>query len=1148
MRLCRRLVRTWVFVTVAFLFCTVWYIDLVETSNWPSPPGSFFGDDDMTARYTISNLMNGFVAIFSVGIIFLAFDIRSRDVQSRISDVIDSQPTSNVELFFGRLAGIYLLLVIPCLVFLALITGYETISGVVESPLRLGVQPLAVLSFITWNLIPNLLFYSTLVALLSTLVRIRFLAAVLALGVLIGFFWINNYIPVRFQESFAQFLGSTIVPSDLAPTFFSSAIVGNRIGVLLVSISFLLFAASVLNRTEPRRRLNAILGGATLSVAVTVFFSLFVAIHFTEIRMEEWVKTHRQQSPESFPDIQHLEGTVELKPGNTISLDVTLTFRKPQVNNTDLVVFSLNPKYEIQQLVVNSEETSNFSFKNGLLTLPSNLLTDASNEMQLKAKGKPDDRFAYLDQARDFQKLTQRSVRQLGLRNSIFHRDYVALMPGIVWYPISGSVLDRDQLESRPRDVFTTDLKVTVPRNWHVATIGKRIEEENQNRNTFRFESGAPVPDIALIASNFDQRRILIEGIEFEVLFNSEHLHNLDALTFVKDHIQEWVAERINSARAASLDFPYKAFYVVEVPSNLRIYGGGWRMDTVLQPPGMMLIRESSFPTEQFDRLIVQVRDWGLQSGEEREATYVFDELLRYFGNDLQGGGPFAGISRNFVSHQLSVTERGATVLQYLLDQLSNQLITQTESASIISMSEYATYLPYLGLNQISDYRTKNQATQIRERIAALPSTWDLMNSVALLDLDFNSNAIHSYRVLLTKGHALAEAMIAHFGSEKIGTFLNQLLSRFQEQTLTLEDFLEVATSVGLNFDEWVVPWIEDTELPGFRVQSATISKLPSSEFNDVEYQTTFILQNAEPMAGIVRVSWSDLDERINLWRYDEFTNSDPIFIPGHVSKRITIRSSKPVSWIWVEPFLAHNRAQFEVLVPEFNENTIQESSALPFVSEVDPQPSEGTTIVVDDLDPNFSIVTQSGDLVDYFGIKRDFSSSLSSVEYEQGLLVETYPQFGEWRRLYDTSSFGLYRRTYARIARGNQTSAARFVASLPQAGNWLLEFYVPKPVFRRGHYGGSADFFGSRLDDDTLRSRPADPNSPDEHYTLQIRDGMSDRTENFDVANAKIGWNEVGKFELRATDVEVFLSDWAGHKDIMVHADAIRWIPVDLD
>ncbi|MXW08075.1 MAG: hypothetical protein F4Z87_08180 [Gammaproteobacteria bacterium] len=388
--------------------------------------------------------------------------------------------------------------------------------------------------------------------------------------------------------------------------------------------------------------------------------------------------------------------------------------------------------------------------------------------------------------------------------------------------------------------------------------------------------------------------------------------------------------------------------------------------------------------------------------------------------------------------------------------------------------------------------------------------------------------------------------MIAHFGPKKIGAFLERLLTNFREQSLTIEDFLRVATEVGLDFEEWVLPWLEDTVLPGYTVEPASVSKIKSTEFQDVEYQTTFILHNAEPIPGFVRVIWSAKEERFDHWGYEETTNSDPIYIPAHDSKRISITSGKPVTWIWIHPFLAHNRAQFEVLVPEFDEDTIPDSTAFPFVSEVDWQPTDTGTIIVDDLDPDFSIVTQDGELVDY-SITNTDSSRIFLDEYDQGLRVETYPQFGEWNRLYDSSSYGRYRRTYARIARGYQTSAARFQASLPHKGQWKLEFYVPKPVFRERGYGESFDGFGRSLGG-RVRHRRADSNSPDEHYTLHIRNGNSDRTETFDIGNAKLGWNEVGQFEIGSTEVEVLLSDWAGHQDIMVHADAIRWIPVELD
>ena len=1145
MRSCRRLVRTWVFVVVALLFCIGWYGDAIDL-RWPSPPGSF-GVNDVTARYRIADLVNGFVAIFSVGIIFLAFDIRGRDVHNRISDVIDSLPASNLELLVGRLAGIYLLLFVPCFVFLALLTGYESISGLFESRFRLGIQPLSVISLVMWNLIPSVLFYGALVVCLSVLVRLRFLAAILAIGVLIGFFWINNFIPVRLQESFAQFLGSTIVPSDLAPSFVSPAILVNRCGLMFVSIALILFSASALHRIYPRRILNSTLGVVAVSVATIVYFSLFAVIHYTENQKDEWVKTHEQQKPESFPNVHHLQGTVELRPGNNISLDITLTVTKPASNTTDSVVFSLNPGYKIQKLWINGDETTNYRFsKHGLLSIPSDLLSNTTFELRLQAKGKPNDRFAYLDQARDYQKLSHKSIRRLGLRNSIFSRDFVALMPGVFWYPTSGSAVGRDQIESTPVDVFTTDLKVIVPRDWQVATVGERIEEDPQ-RSAIRFKCSNPVPEFALFAANFDRRKTDIEGIGLEVLFSKNHLNNLNALVLIEDELQEWVAELIKRARSASLDYPYNTFYIVEVPSNLRTYGGGWRMDTVLQPPGMMLIRESSFPTEEFREIIGQPRNWGSFS-EEQIREYVFDSLLKYFRDDLQGGSPFAGIARNFFSHQLSTTGQGATVLRYLLNQLSNQIITQTESASIISMAEYATSIPWIGIEGIAYTGVDSRATNVRKRIAKLPTTWELMDRVALHDLDFKTNPISSYRVLLTKGHALAELLILQFGPEQIGAFLKQLLTNFREQSMTVEDFFEVASEMGLEFEEWMLPWLTDTVLPGYRVEPAAVSKIDATELNENEYQTTFVLHNAEPIPGLVGVLWSDKEEPAERWSWgspgNEVTSSDPVYVPGYESKQISIRSTRPLRSIWIEPFLAQNRAQFNVPIQEFDENALPESPPLPFVANIDWQPRETGSIIVDDLDPNFAIVTWKDDSKTYTVVNTDSSSSLSPDEFDQGLRIDSFPGDPEWTRLYDSSSYGHYRRSYARIARGDQTSAARFVANLSRIGQWRLEIYLPEPVFEEvGYYFSSSVLvFGINI---RLQHRLPALNSPNEHYTILIRYGNSDRTEKFDIANAKVGWNEVGLFEMDATEVEVLLSDWAGHQDIMVFADAIRWTPV---
>ncbi|MXZ55906.1 MAG: hypothetical protein F4227_08890 [Gammaproteobacteria bacterium] len=1141
MRSIRRLARTWVFIAIAFLVCVLWYVGMLDMTSSPNPPVDWF-HEQMNPRYRIALMMNMFVAIFSFGIIFLAFDIRARDVQNRMSDVVDALPATNIEIVIGRLFGILLLLLISCTLFLAVVAVYEVTSQLLGSPYRIGIQPLSVLSHLTWNIVPNLVFFGALVACLSTLVRIRLVVAIIAVGVLIGSLWVTDRIPILFQECLSLYIGSALFPSDLAPVFVTATIVGSRIAMLLVSVALLFFAASLLPRTEPRRNLNTVTGVAASAVGTLMIFGLVSSVWSDESRKEEWVTTHQEQTPSACPDIQHIEGEIVIQPGHKIKLDVKLTILPPMAKTADSVVFTLNPGYTIQKLFVDGEESFDFNFEAGLLIVSSKLFPDNSHELRLQAKGKLADRFAYLDQARNFQQLTHSSIPTLGLRNSIFHSDFVALMPGSIWLPISGSLTNLNNPEQQHRDLFTTDLTISVPRNWTVATVGKRRVVENAKFNTFRFISSAPVPELALLAANFDRRAMTIEGVEFEILFSKKHRENFDVLELVSERIQEFVAERIKNARALSLNYPYEAFYVVEVPSTLRIYGGGWRMASVLQPPGMMLVRETTFPTARFKNVVDSAYDQESESQDDQNEI-IFNALLEYFGNDQQGGSPFIGFARNFVSHQVSAFQNGASVLQYVVDQLANQLITKHESCSIISLTEYGTGPRSLMINQSPEYHESNLATKRRMDIGTLPSTWDFMDEYALVDMDFNVYPVLSNRVLLAKGYALAKSMIAHYGAEKIGKFLEQLLNEYREMSFNLDDLIEVALSVEIDLNDWVVPWLKDTELPGYLTGTTKISKLEAPEFGESELQTTFTLHNAEAMPGVVRVVWSKGEFPMYQWGHGSFIYSDPILIRGHATKRFAIQSDTPLTGIWVDPFYARNRASIQLQLPE---NIESDSPTLPFVSGVEWQLTDaGESVVVDDLDPGFSIVKVGNEVEEFSFSKQVLRFSTGEDAYDQGLPVGNFPEAGRWDRIYHSASHGYYRRTHARIAQGNEASAARFTASLPRTGHWKLEFYVTDAAFMNVSYGISASIVLFEVQNQ-YKNRRANPNEPEEYYRLDIRDGQNEWKNEFDIANARAGWNDVGEFELNSTDIEVFLGDWAGHKDIMVHADAIRWTPVD--
>lgn len=1143
MRSCRRLIRSWLVIVIVLTVCIGWYLASIDSNLDPGPPYSWvhYG---MNARYMIAGMMTTVVVAFSCGFILLAFDIRLRDVRDRIDAVVDSLPANNVEIIVGRLLGILLLLLIPVFGLISLVGCYELIAELCGVKYRVGIHPISVASLFVWDLLPHLVFFGAFVACLSTVVRNRMVIAFIGLGVLFGALWIEGYIPVFLRPSLSPYVASVLFPSDLTPIFVTPPIATSRIAILIGSIALLLGAATLLPRTEPRRKALAQLSVALTGIGALMFVGSLYLVHVPTYLKEQWTEYHRQHQLTTVPDVQHMVGHVDIQPGHLITLDITLTVATPSSNTAKSIVFSLNPGYEIKQVFVDGEQYSDFSFEAGLLTLSSDVFTDHLHEVQLLTTGRPDDRFAYLDQSRNFHTLADDNVPRLGLRNSIFHADYVALMPGIFWYPTAGVATDRDNLEAQPRDLFTFDLTITVPRKWKVAMAGERKTVVEQKQSSFQFDSDIPLPELALLAAEFEHRATTIHGIDFEVLFSKRHRKYLDELSKVTDQLHSWISSHINSAHAVSLQYPYETFSVVEVPSSLRIYGGGWQMGSVLQPPAMMLIRENTLPTVHFDSL---VNGLARRRYDKLDGQYnvEFLALWKYVSDDMQGSNPFVGISRNYVSHQVSATGPGAPALQLLLDELTNQLIIGYDSCSIVSATEFGDYIrgSSWGLKW-SEYRLANNAKENRINMTALPSTRHVMDRVALVDLDFRTDPISSFRVLYSKGHAIATSMIAYYGAEKIGTFLKKISTDFEGRGFTVDDFVEVASMVDIDLRDWVLPWLEDTMLPGYLVSSPTVSKTSKPDFGNAAYQTTLVIHNAEPASGLLRVVWSENGTRNFWYTQEELNYSDWIFFEEYRAKRIAIQSNSPLIGLRIEPVLALNRMPTDFLLPEGDESIAEHSSALPFVTEATWALPKTESIVVDDLDPTFNIVVRPDDSEDYSIILKQSHTSTRGAEIDHGLPVRSYPQTGEWHRLYHPTSYGRYRHTYARIARGDQSSAASFVANIPREGTWRLDFFVPQPVFYTPAFGGGIVFLGLTLRDTSSIGRPSNQRTPNEHYRLTINAGESSWKEIFDVANAKEGWNIVGFFDLSATEVEVLLSDYAGHKDVMVHADAIRWTP----
>jgi hypothetical protein len=172
----------------------------------------------------------------------------------------------------------------------------------------------------------------------------------------------------------------------------------------------------------------------------------------------------------------------------------------------------------------------------------------------------------------------------------------------------------------------------------------------------------------------------------------------------------------------------------------------------------------------------------------------------------------------------------------------------------------------------------------------------------------------------------------------------------------------------------------------------------------------------------------------------------------------------------------------------------------------------EEDLIVVDDLDPGFTVV--EGKQAKGFRIE---SRGDKSEVTDQGLPVA--PIFGvpsNWSRKVDQTSWGKYRHTMAMVKAGEGSKKAVFTAIIPKTGSWNLELYMPlkQSVFMVRKWG---------------------------NWNLVIKDSNSDQHEiEFDSKSAMHGWNLAGSLDLPKGKTSVIFSDKTDGQCVV--SDAIRW------
>ena len=462
-----RLIQYWVFALLSVgLGCLV-YAQLAMTHGNLSGIASGLGT--FSPQFYVGLFGAYFYLWLFVGLIFLAFEIRTRDERDQIVDVLDSRPYSNAEYVVGKFCALLAMAWLPIAVLMVLSKSSVIWRCGPASHTVCPPSPGPIVGFLVYAL-AGLSLWCAFVMWMATVCRNRLVVAVISLAVIGVQVWTSRSLPFYLTTVLSMSPGVDYA-SELSPRLLAAGEGIRLTAFATLAMAFLAFAARSYPRNDGRRPGVYMTTGLVLAAFGLAGMGGYYLHQTSPHRQQEaWLAAHEAKSHFPQADLLSVTGTLSISPGDDLrySLDLEVAREASQP-----LVFTLNPGLQVEQVSVDGKEAT-WSHESGLLAI-----TPAEARLRhsilIVTKGSPDESFGYLDAsfdqtlAKSLKSDEQSDLLALGHRKSIFDRRYVAMMPGAHWIPSTGAAIG----DGDPEDYYMLDLTVEVPDEWLVAGPGR---------------------------------------------------------------------------------------------------------------------------------------------------------------------------------------------------------------------------------------------------------------------------------------------------------------------------------------------------------------------------------------------------------------------------------------------------------------------------------------------------------------------------------------------------------------------------------------------------------------------------------------------------------------------------------------------------
>ena len=1076
--------------------------------------------------FFFGNLPTLFIAILQICAVLVTLIAANKLISSPARAELLARPCSNSSILLAYVFAVSSMLYGFAVGNVILIYASVSMGSLADIPYGNLPTLLPTVTLLLIDLPVTLLFWTALALLLRVSTRNTAFSGLFACLAVVTVWFLALLMPFNWNGVFSSSSHSSMVVSDFVPVFPNWSILVNRLATLFAAIGICFLAASLWSRID--RRKHGHLKSTSVAFVVTVLLLGFQISHVSSDshKRHDWVNAHRGFDVDRIVDLRSISGSVDMDPGHSLHLNLQLKLAIPANFDANELVFSFNPGLSINHLNVDGIER-NFTFEHGSLNIPCGSKPCAQAEetiISIVASGQPDLQFGNLEPEIDYLHSAGMSphLRNLwGTENSVFNNEFVALLPSIRWYPTPGPLSVDKYVEALAHapDLFDINLNVVVNKNqWNVAAPGKKIKNPI-SQSSFTFQTSHPVPQIAVVASQFVSNIVSVDDTIIELLVHARHVDTIEPLKVVANEIRGYLGERFDTLSDLGIYYKQPRLTFVEVPNYLRTVGG-YGMSFVNSIPGLILVKESAIPVSNTRYMVTRVQS-NVQNTDELSSV-LFSYLLNSNHRDYTGGNLEEAFARQLHPYAYEHFLTDGVSLNFLRRLLLSDSVTATpdsyryvDAGLIADFAALSQFNPVATLNQLTRSNLGINPLFLRSTMTNylhISEASSIASSINLRELSLAKDSLLYRRILHLKLIQTYRALREMYGQK----ILNQVVLPSTElggtdyRTDSVDYIYRKVSAMDLKLGPFLQEWLTTNAIPGYRISHPTSTRVAGGD-GSFKHHASFDIRNDQDVSGVVQFTIL-----VDFPRFRNKAGPSVELLPQS-SYQVNLYSKEPIDAVEIGTFHSKNEGIF-LTIPrpdkeEFDhltQTTLKPSSWLP--------PDDEYT-VIDNLDPEVEVLSETR--------PRALRRVLSWLELVPDLPVVTragvqHPLRSTPVVLWDSwistdlwTSYGKYQHN-AWMA-DYDAPTVRFSVSLPSPGNWKLDYHFPY-VYPYWKQHGRYDFI--------LRDNDV------EHQISIDAKGMD-------------GWVQLGEFDLVGPIVQLDLTPNESEGS-MTLVDATRWKRTD--